>query len=661
MVASTNFNIITPFGWIDNCNTGFSTGSVYICNILVTLMPYKYKISLQKLRITFILSAIIFFYIPVSFPQPLSVSKIEPPNWWIGMKWNKVQLMIYGENLSNTEVNFNDDRLRIIDIKSVEKTNYLFVDVFIPDDIPEGNYTLTLKKEDYEISVEYKILLREFPAESHIGFNNEDVIYLIFADRFCDGNPLNNTIGDSLDEFTSADLDGRKGGDIEGIISKLDYLKTLGVTAIWITPLLENNMWMSYHGYAVTDLYKIDPRFGSNELYKILVQEAHKRGIKIILDHVSNHVGINHSWIKNLPMEDWLNGIPENHIIAHHDKMAFLDIHGDSLVVKFTTEGWFQDYMPDLNQRNLLLKKYLIQNTLWWIEYSGLDGIREDTYPYSDQKYLSEWAEVILNEYPNFNIVGEIWKGVPSIISGYQDKSPVREHIFESNLPAVTDFAFADAVRLYLSGEKGIYYVYETLAQDIVYDNPNNLVVFMDNHDIERAMFIANNNIEKVKIVLNLLLFTRGIPVIFYGTEIGISGGQTHGELRQPFPGGFVGDQRNAFLNSGRTEKENEIFDYLTELLKLRKEYRVLSKGKMRHIYTGGDLYVIIKTYEDEQAIIILNTGEKNITIQPSQIKMYLTDAKKVSNIKSGKEFQLNGGESLTVIGLTAEIFLLKK
>ncbi len=294
MVASTNFNIITPFGWIDNCNTGFSTGSVYICNILVQLMPYKYKISLQQIRITFILSAIIFFYIPVSFPQPLSVSKIEPPNWWIGMKWNKVQLMIYGENLSNTEVNFNDDRLRIIDIKSVEKTNYLFVDVFIPDDIPEGNYTLTLKKEDYEISVEYKILLREFPAESHIGFNNEDVIYLIFADRFCDGNPLNNTIGDSLDEFTSADLDGRKGGDIEGIISKLDYLKTLGVTAIWITPLLENNMWMSYHGYAVTDLYKIDPRFGSNEQYKILVQEAHKRGIKIILDHVSNHVGINH-------------------------------------------------------------------------------------------------------------------------------------------------------------------------------------------------------------------------------------------------------------------------------------------------------------------------------------------------------------------------------
>jgi len=250
---------------------------------------------------------------------------------------------------------------------------------------------------------------------------------------------------------------------------------------------------------------------------------------------------------------------------------------------------------------------------------------------------------------------------VPSIISGYQVNSPVREHIFDSNLPAVTDFAFADAIRMYLSGEKSIYHIYETLAQDIVYNDPNNLVVFMDNHDIERAMFIANGNIAKVKIVLNLLLFTRGSPVIFYGTEIGISGGKSHGELRQPFPGGFVGDKRDAFLNDGRGEQENELYDYLTELLKLRKEYPVLSKGKMRHIYSGGDLYVINKFIEDEQAIIILNTGEKNITITTSQIKMFLTDVNKLSNIKSSKEFKLNDGKPLILTGLTAEIFLLKK
>ncbi len=231
----------------------------------------------------------------------------------------------------------------------------------------------------------------------------------------------NNTIGDSLDEFTSSDLDGRHGGDIEGIISKLDYLSELGVTALWITPMLENNMWMSYHGYAATDLYKIDPRFGSNELYKKLVDEAHKHGLKIILDHVSNHIGINHYWVNNLPFDDWFNGTVENHLPAKHDKMAFLDIHGDThILLSLQQDGWFQDYMPDLNQRNPLFKKVFNTKYFWWIEYSGLDGIREDTYPYSDQKYLSEWAEAILNEYPNFNIVGEIWKGVPSIISGYQ-------------------------------------------------------------------------------------------------------------------------------------------------------------------------------------------------------------------------------------------------
>ena len=355
----------------------------------------------------------VLFYFPISFPQDFSINKIEPPNWWAGMKWNTVQLMVYGENLDDVSVSTSYPRNNVIKTHSVENKNYLFVDIEIPNDLPDGDYELIFRKGNEIVRYNYPILNREMVPEDHNGFSNEDVIYLIFTDRFCDGNPNNNTIGDSLDEFTSTDLDGRHGGDIEGTISKLDYLSDLGVTALWMTPMLENNMWMSYHGYAATDLYKIDSRLGSNELYKKLVDEAHKHGLKIILDHVSNHVGINHSWIKNLPFDDWFNGTPENHIPAIHDKMAFLDIHGDSTIVKSTTEGWFQNYMPDLNQRNPYLKKYLIQNTLWWIEYSGLDGIREDTYPYNDQKYLAEWAEAILTEYPNFNIVGEIWQGIP--------------------------------------------------------------------------------------------------------------------------------------------------------------------------------------------------------------------------------------------------------
>jgi glycosidase len=635
----------------------------FIINV-VYLFLSQFKIQLGtnqlKTKLSFILLLFLFSFSTV-FAQKLTISKIEPPNWWIGMKWDTFQLMVYGEDLAGVDAEFEDERLQVLQVRTLDNPSYLFIDLYIPPNIEGGEYTLILSRDGEQTELSYSILDRSFSDSKHQGFTNEDVIYLIFADRFCDGNPSNNTIGDSLDEFTSADIDGRKGGDIEGINSKLNYLKELGITSIWITPLLENNMWMSYHGYAATDLYKIDLRFGSNELYKKLVDEAHKKELKVILDHVSNHIGINHPWVSNLPAKDWINGSPDNFIPASHDKMAFIDIHGDSTMVKSHQRGWFQDYMPDLNQQNSFLKNYLIQNTLWWIEFSGMDGIREDTYPYNDQKYLAEWAEAILTEYPNFNIVGEVWQGDPPVISGYQRNSPVRKLDFDSNLPAVTDFAFADAIRDYLSGKKDIKALYKTIAQDYVYSDSDNLVVFLDNHDIDRAMLIANGNVNKLKVALNFLLFTRGIPVIFYGTEIGIEGGLKHGELRQPFSGGFTDDYRNAFTKDGRTEKENEIYSYLNELLNLRKEYPVLSKGKLRHIYPGGDVYIIIKEYEEETALVIVNAGEKEIPIHPSQMKTFLPEAISLINLKTNLEINLNIDEILLLKKTTAEIFLIEK
>jgi glycosidase len=313
--------------------------------------------------------------------------------------------------------------------------------------------------------------------------------------------------------------------------------------------------------------------------------------------------------------------------------------------------------MPDLNQRNPFLKNYLIQNTIWWIEFSGLDGIREDTYPYADQKYLSEWAEAILNEYPNFNIVGEVWQGTPAIISGYQTNSSIRKIDFDSNLPVVTDFAFADAIRTWLSGDKSVKIVYETLAQDFIYSDPDNLLVFFDNHDVDRAMLVANGNIDKFKLALNLVLFTRGIPVIFYGTEIGIEGGTKHGELRQPFPGGFEGDQRNAFTAEERTEQENEIYNYLRELLKLRKEYLTLSKGKLTHIYSGDNIYYLIKTFKDEKIILLLNTGDENIPFNLSALRMIMRDVKEVKNLFTGEESNLNEDVLIDLEGYSSKIY----
>lgn len=575
--------------------------------------------------------------------------------------WDTLQLMIYGENLQNVNVESSDKEMNILRVQPTQSNSYLFVDVVILSDIEPGKYDLVFTNGNVKKIFSYPILKREITAEEYIGFSNKDVVYLIFADRFCDGNPSNNTIGDSLDQFTSADLDGRKGGDIEGIMSKLDYLKELGITAIWITPMLENNMWMSYHGYAATDLYKIDSRFGSNELYKKLVDEAHKRGLKIILDHVSNHIGINHYWVKNLPMQDWFNGTPENFIRASHDKMAFLDIHGDSMIVMMNQQGWFTDYMPDLNQRNPYLKNYLIQNTLWWIEFAGIDGIREDTYPYNDQKYLADWAEAILSEYPNFNLVGEIWQGVPAVVSGYQSKSPVRKLDFDSNLPSVTDFSLSDAIRDFLSGSKSIYKVYETIVQDIVYADPANLLVFFDNHDVDRAMLVAKGNIDKYKIALNIVLFTRGIPKIFYGTEIGITGGTKHGELRQPFPGGFSGDTRSAFITEGRTETENDLFNYLKGLISLRNEYPSLAKGKLRHIYPFDDVYLLVKSYEDETTLVLINSREEELLIESSEIKMFLPEANGLFNLKSKEEINLNSVDNIQINKMTAEIFLIRK
>lgn len=607
-----------------------------------------------------VLFSLLFFY-SSGYSQNFSISKIEPPNWWVGMKWDTVQIMVYGENLNDMEVISVNEQLKVLNVHSADNASYLFVDIFIPEFLRSGDYKLKFYKEGVEQEFLFPILDREISAARHQGFSNADVVYLIFADRFCDGNPDNNNIGDSLDQFTSADLDGRKGGDIEGIISKLDYLKELGVTAVWITPMLANNMWMSYHGYAATDLYKIDPRFGSNELYKKLVEETHKLGLKIILDHVSNHIGINHHWVKNLPLKNWFNGSPENFIPASHDKMAFLDIHGDSIIVKMNQQGWFTNYMPDLNQRNPFLKKYLIQNTLWWIEYTGIDGIREDTYPYNDQKYLAEWAEAIFSEYPNFNIVGEIWQGIPSVISGYQSNSPVRKIDFDSNLPSVTDFALSDAIRDYLSGAKSIYKIYETIAQDIVYSDPDNLLVFFDNHDVDRAMLVANGNIDQYKTALNIVLFSRGIPSIFYGTELGIKGGTKHGELRQPFPGGFVGDERNAFTKDGRTDFENDIYNYLHELLKLRIDYPVLAKGKLRHIYPSENVYLLLKFLDNEIAMCLINSREEDISFNSSQIKSYLTEAKILFNLKSKEEFNLESDDQITIKRMTSEIFIIRK
>ncbi len=589
--------------------------------------------------------------------QSFKINKIEPPNWWSGMKNPELQLMIYGENLNDVKVSSSNKKFKIKKVSPAQNSSYIFVDVSFKS-ISPGKYDLTLTKGDEKIKLDYPILKRDLSPNEQNGFSSEDVIYLIMVDRFCDGNPNNNKIDDSLDEFTSKDLDGRKGGDIEGIISKLDYLKELGVSAVWVTPMLENNMWMSYHGYAATNLYRIDPRFGTNELYKNLIDEAHKRGLKVIMDHVSNHIGINHPWNKNLPFKDWINGTVENHLPANHNKMTFPDPYSPGEAVDLTWNGWFENYMVDLNQANPFLKKYLIQNAIWWIEYSGIDGIREDTYPYCNQYAMADWNKAILNEYPNFNIVGEIWTGEAPFLAAYQQKNKFGVHL-DSNLPCVTDFALSDALRDYMSGKKGLASIFNILAQDFLYHDPNNLLTFFDNHDISRGLFVANGNVEKYKIALTILLTTRGIPKLLYGSEIGIVGDNNHGNIRSPYPGGFQGDNRNAFLNSGRTDYENDIFNFTQKLLEIRNNHKSLSQGKLIHFYPFNNNYIYLRETKEESTMIIVNDNDSDIVADLANYPETLSNFKKVKNIFTNEIFDLTQNKKVGIRRKSAEIFLL--
>ncbi len=556
-----------------------------------------------------ILTILIFISFSTIFCQKISINKIEPPNWWADHSYNSLQLMVYGENLDSAKVEVAGEGVILTNVIIPKNTNYAFVDLLLNENVTPGQIYLTFSNEYGSEEFKYSLLERENSDQVNKGFSNEDVVYLIFPDRFVNGDTSNDFLFNEKEEFEFGSLNGRHGGDIAGIISKLDYLKELGVTTIWITPLVENNMYMSYHGYAATNFYKIDPRHGDNELYKKLVKKAHEMGIKVIMDHVANHIGINHEWAKQLPTETWFNGTVKNHLPAEHNKTAYVDIHADEYSRKIGTLGWFENYMPDLNQTDSLLAKYIIQNTIWWIEYSDIDGIREDTYPYSNQEFMSFWAKEILTHYPNFNIVGEVWKGEPAIIAAFQTNSYFPKE-YDSNLPVVTDFAFRDAVIAYLFGKSDLTAIYEPFGQDLVYSNVNNLLVFFDNHDVDRGMYAAEWNVHKFEVALTLTLTTRGIPQLFYGTEIGMDGGGHHGRIRAPFPGGFNDNQPDCFTKVGRNEKQNEIYNFTKHLLKLRSDYPALSIGKLTQFKPKDNIYTYFKSYKEQNVLVIINDND---------------------------------------------------
>jgi glycosidase len=565
--------------------------------------------------------------------------------------------MVYGENLAGLSAEFDGGAIPVRGVHTPENANYAFVDITVSDDVEPGAYELVLSNGSSSASIGFPILERDRRQPRYQGFDANDVVYLLTPDRFANGDPSNDRIEGLLDEYDPTNPRMRHGGDLEGMIARLDYLRELGITTIWPMPVLENSGRNSYHGYAATNLYRIDPRLGTNEDYRRFVEAAHEHGLKVIFDHINNHIGIRHPWLSSLPMADWLNGSAEDHLSDRHYKLSVTDPHADPKSVELLKTFWFVDRMPDLNQRNPYVSTYLIQNTLWWIEYSGLDGIREDTYPYADQDFLTRWEGAILEEYPDFNIVGEIWDDYdPAYQAAHQAGNRLPGSL-NTNLPTVMDFPLATTLRAYVSGapwprgNRPLYQIYSIFAADHVYADPQKILTFVDNHDMSRAIFIADGDTPRVKQALAILLTARGIPQLLYGTEINMMGGASHVELRADFPGGFPGDERNAFTAEGRTEQENDMFDFVSSLLHARNRHEALRTGKMTHYPPSWsrDFYRYVRSTDDEQVLVVVSGYDEPRTADLTELAHWFSPRQHFRDLVTGEELEVDLAQGLTM------------
>lgn len=578
--------------------------------------------------------------------------RVEPPFWWTGMKSSDLQLMIHAENVAATNPVIGKEGVEIKKLITSDNPNYLFVDLKIKASAEPGSFDIVFMDEgETRFSYKYELREREKNLSKKEGFNSSDVIYLTYPDRFANGDPSNDVVKTMNEKkINRADPYGRHGGDLQGIINHLDYISDMGFTALWLNPVLENDMpESSYHGYAITDFYKVDPRLGNNELYLELSKKASERGIKLIMDMVFNHCGSKHWWMEDLPSDDWINLYPDFKI-TNHKRTVNQDIYASESDKKLMTEGWFVPTMPDLNQNNPLLKTYLIQNSIWWIEYLGLAGIRMDTYPYPQKEMMAEWCEKVLDEYPNFNIVGEEWSENPVIVS-YWQKGKKNHDGYKPYLPSVMDFPIQTALVKALTEEEswgtGLVKLYEALAMDFLYPDPNNITVFPDNHDMPRFYMQLGMDRELFNLGIAYILTIRGIPQIYYGTEILMdhTEGDGHGYIRKDFPGGWKGDKVNAFTGEGLHEDALETREMFRKILNWRKNNEVIHKGDLLHFAPSENVYVFFRYNPGKKVMVILNKNTGNYSLELQRFEEILKGSTKGTEIISGDILDLGGGK----------------
>lgn len=594
---------------------------------------------------TFFLSTFLLLHISI---LPGQISRVEPPSWWAEMNNNRLQLMIYGENISSKQLVVDYLGIKICAVHQVANKNYLFVDLEIAPEAKPGVFEIQFTKDGrFTDKYHYTLHQRETGSANRDGFNNSDVIYLVMPDRFANGDTTNDNISGMADKLNRKDPYGRHGGDIKGLNNKLDYVVQMGFTALWLNPVLENAQpRQSYHGYATTDFYKVDPRFGTNEDYREFSKLANSKGIKLIKDLIFNHCGSEHWWMKDMPSPDWINYYPD-YVITNHRRTVNQDPYATIVDKELMTDGWFVPQMPDLNQRNPFMATYLIQNSIWWIEYAGLAGIRMDTYPYPDKHFMADWNRRLFEEYPRLNIVGEEWSPNPAIIS-YWQKGQVNRDGYKPDLPSLMDFPLQIALRESLmeeeTWEKGLNKLYEALANDFLYPDPFNLVIFPDNHDMSRFFVQVNENIELYKLGITFLLTTRGIPQIYYGSEVLMTHTQKdgHGNIRKEFPGGWKDHKANAFTGKGLTKEQAEMQIYFRKLLNWRKISPQIHTGNLIHFAPVDGVYVYFRYLNEKMTMVILNKNKKPYILNTKRFQEILKNRNYGSEIITGKKFDLS-------------------
>ena len=604
----------------------------------------------------------------MSMNAAVSVDRIEPTNWYVGMKDTSLQLMVYGKDVRNADVEINYPGVRIDSIARLDSPNYLLVYLNI-DGAKAGEMTLNFKQGKQSKKVKYELRDRAMAGDKRIGFTNEDVLYMLMPDRFANGNPQNDVIKTMRDKTCDRNAPSlRHGGDLEGIRQHLDYFKELGVTTLWFTPVLENDnpsdgKSSSYHGYATTDYYKVDPRFGTNDEYKRLIDEAHQNGLKVVMDMIFNHCGYYHPWVADLPSKDWLN-TPEwledqakgnkDGIIKTNEKYlqtngkltTVLDPYASKFDLHQTVDGWFVPTMPDLNQRNPHVLKYLIQNSEWWIETVGIDGIRMDTYPYADADAMALWMKTINNEYPNFNTVGEAWVTEPAYTAALQKDSKLSEK--NSHLKTVMDFVFFDRINQAKNEEtddwfSGMNRVYNVFCYDYLYPNPKSVMAFVENHDTDRFLGEGKDTVA-LKQAMALLLTINRIPQVYYGTEVLMNGTKaiTDGYVRCDYPGGWTSDKHNAFTAEGRTKAENDMFNWMSRLLHWRQGNEVITKGSQTQFCTHKGIYVIARQYNGKNVMTIINGKREANVLDVKRYAEIIGNAEKGIDVTTGRNVIIN-------------------